>query len=523
MRRRLLLATASCVAPALFLAHCSKVDQPAGERTQQQSRALVPSFTGRTAEITNTRNQFQQAETALTVAEGTDGQQIIVAAFNDHSDTGSTITYDDSTDAGTRTVHPGASLMGWRYSIDGAHSWSTAVDKLPPPSGWAVLWGDPALATAKDDKTNVVFSNLGIQTSDLPNPVTVLNDSIFRGLCIARSQDGGKTFAFSPEQPCIVADANENFDGGSLVAPSKDLVYAAALVRQNNNPNSGRIQVWASVMNAPFAPVSTIGAQLFANKVIKSHPRIAYSEKSGLVVAAQDAEGKLWMSRYLSYSSGWSQPAQVGSGLPSNGSTVDFLPDLKVRLAPQFSFDIGDPVTDAEDDAIRIVYTTMPDHHIKATRCPLEFTAANCVDVPEWKFPPDVDPPWESLDQFHPVVAYSRSADGTDAHWHTSFWSRETSILDDDEVLMMGAELSIGTTGHAWLSHILPLTGQQTPCPTTAKHFWGDYDGMVSLGEDPDGRHVFVRGFTDSTGVACVRYPFHADPMHVSSVRFGSY
>src|SRR5262245_42690462 len=59
--------------------------------------------------------QFDQSETSITTTFS-NGKSLIVVAYNDSTDTDATIQYTQS----TRKVLPGASLMGWSYSPDGA-------------------------------------------------------------------------------------------------------------------------------------------------------------------------------------------------------------------------------------------------------------------------------------------------------------------------------------------------------------------------------------------------------------------
>src|ERR1700731_2817703 len=89
----------------------------------------------------STDEKYDQSETALTTAYS-GGQDIIIAAYNDGTDGASTISYTQT----TRTVLPGASMMGWSYSVDKGQNWKYG-GRVLPPKDWAVLWGDPALTT----------------------------------------------------------------------------------------------------------------------------------------------------------------------------------------------------------------------------------------------------------------------------------------------------------------------------------------------------------------------------------------
>ena len=78
-----------------------------------------------------------QSETAAASAL-IDGRKTIVVTYNDDTDDGKVkFTAND------RIVFPGASLLGWSYSLDDGASWIYG-GKVAPPAGYAALWvGDP--------------------------------------------------------------------------------------------------------------------------------------------------------------------------------------------------------------------------------------------------------------------------------------------------------------------------------------------------------------------------------------------
>src|SRR3982074_11162 len=88
------------------------------------------SVTGSDPESTD--EKYDQSETALTTAYS-GGQDIVIAAYNDGTDGASTISYTQT----TRTVLPGASMMGWSYSVDKGQNWKYG-GRVLPPKDWAV-------------------------------------------------------------------------------------------------------------------------------------------------------------------------------------------------------------------------------------------------------------------------------------------------------------------------------------------------------------------------------------------------
>src|SRR5262249_26844036 len=134
--------------------------------------------------------KFDQSETAVNVSNFA-AKSVITVSSNDGTDTDATILYTSS----TRKVLKGTSLMGWSYSQDSGATWKFG-GKLAPPAGWSVLWGDPAITRSHLDQRYVFLSNLAIPDSKFPaggidGPV----NSYMGGACIARSTDGGITFA----------------------------------------------------------------------------------------------------------------------------------------------------------------------------------------------------------------------------------------------------------------------------------------------------------------------------------------
>lgn len=114
--------------------------------------ANISGVTGQTAATAATT----QSETAGTTSFA-NGRARIVVSFNDETADANLITYGPT----TRHTKLGASQMGWSYSDDGAASW-TYGGSLPPPAGWAVLWGDPAMTTSGSSYNVVFMSNLAM-------------------------------------------------------------------------------------------------------------------------------------------------------------------------------------------------------------------------------------------------------------------------------------------------------------------------------------------------------------------------
>lgn len=144
--------------------------------------------------------QAEQNETAVVGAFNLSAQPQIVIAYNDYSETPGKLSF--SADKKTRTISKGVSVSGWSTSKQNTNlNQFEYKGKLTPPSGWAALWGDPGLAVDESNKARVYYSTLAL-TESTWNLKTNNSQSItdspgpwLDGFCVARSDDGGSSFA----------------------------------------------------------------------------------------------------------------------------------------------------------------------------------------------------------------------------------------------------------------------------------------------------------------------------------------
>ena len=138
--------------------------------------ALLPTFvaaraaTAAPTKVTGadpTTAAGQQAETAYNLSV-VNGQRIETVTSDDETDEiPNFVTYTDS----SRTVFRGYSLVGWSYRIRTAQNPNppfTHAPKLRPPSGWAVLWGDPSIASNPDLPNVVLIGKSGGSGREVP-------------------------------------------------------------------------------------------------------------------------------------------------------------------------------------------------------------------------------------------------------------------------------------------------------------------------------------------------------------------
>lgn len=310
------------------------------DRKGERACGLLSQVTGETGATAGTA----QSETAATVAQTPSGGHRILVSFNDQSGNTDRLVYSQDQSTG-RKVYTGASLMGWALSDDEGGHW-TYGGKENPPSGWSVLWGDPAIA-AKPNSPVVLLSNLAVPTSEF-TPGEVV--SSVGGACIYKSTDGGASFAFDQ---CLTnkgpqgTEAGHYYDGASLVATQAGPIYAAY-----HDTTTSFIDVWmASDVNAAFVPI----AQPFPNAMALSHPRLRAATdgtlyavtvlRASLATTTDPAGAYAFANRYANGT--WGTPTPVSEKLLANLSGAIDLgtqvlgSEVSIRFGPQFSFDVG--------------------------------------------------------------------------------------------------------------------------------------------------------------------------------------
>jgi hypothetical protein len=172
-------------------------------------------------------------------------------------------------------------MMGWSNSTDGGNTWTYGGNVATNPD-WVILWGDPAITTVFNNQNYVFISNLAVPQSKYPNGGVVSQGgangfySALGGACIARSTNGGMTFALYQ----CVNDQFHFYDGGSMAASPDGEVFAGFV-----DATDDEIHVWRSPsVNGSF---SKLPEPFPTNWTMASHPRLRYdSATSSLYVTA---------------------------------------------------------------------------------------------------------------------------------------------------------------------------------------------------------------------------------------------
>jgi hypothetical protein len=437
------------------------------------------------------------------------------------------VTYNDDTDDGKvkytatdRVVLPGASQLGWSYSLDQGKTWKYG-GKVRPPAGWGALWGDPAIVNSGTNYQRVYISSLAIPSSKLPPEGWhgYVNDAI-GGACVARSDDGGIHFAI---HSCLSSNF-DFYDGGSMAAAgglTNDQRVFAAYV----DVDAARIDVWASPDG--LLPFVQLGNP-FPGMTMVSHPRLAYDRlRGGLFVAAiNGADQRIYINRLVGDS--W-EPPKVAS-LPTSRSTVT-VAGQEIRHAYGFSFDVGansttelpDGTVQSNADNVRMLYTTRDAEtkrlYVRGSACASDL--AICNDVPKWGTTPgNLNTPGN---QFNPTVKAWIGFIGLPPLWKAAYQSTDDS---PDGISIKQGNLAVLPNGSPIF---LPfdLIGPKPVCPDyregspgkAVDGYWGDYDEMSFAGFDPGTTTPqFLLAFSDSTKGCTQQQKFTSTHLHVRSV-----
>jgi len=445
-----------------------------------------------------------QSETAVNVSNVPGPKQIITVTYNDDTKTEQTILYGPS----SRKVLAGASLMGWSNSIDGGITWKYG-GKVAPPPGWPVLWGDPSIESDFMDQRFVFMVNLAVPASKMPKGGIEgpLNDFLGGG-CIARSVDGGLSFKIAQ----CVSSKNDFYDGSSIVAAggssNRSIFVAFRDVTQN------RIDVWAS-------PSDTGAFQLlpdpFRGIPIGSHPRLRFDpDTDSLYVAALGLDDdKIYINRFTN---NWGSPVLAGAYQTVGNPDIQ-LSDRVLRTGYQFSFDIGSPSRNGDDD-LRFAYTVFDQgsnrFYIRGGYC--RYDLSGCSDAPEW----GTTPGNFNLegDQFNPNVRAFRGFLSVPALWKLSYMTREDAPAGNTVAFRQG-DLAVLPNGTR-LFVPRNLHGDELICPDTRSTggYWGDYNDLQFAGLDQNNHPLFMLAFSDSSKGCLTRWTYVSHHVHVTGVIF---
>jgi len=473
--------------------------------------ALTTGCALKPVQVTGKENNGSQSETAFTINRVGDVARLTVA-YNDGTDHPA-IQYT----ATTRVTKKGATHMGWSHSTDYGATWSYG-GRITPTDNWPILWGDPGITHSERDQNFVYIANLGIPKAKLDaapgGEISGAVNNYIGGGCIARSNDGGQSFALHQcVQTTEASSTGDFYDGGNMASDNQGNIYAAWV-----NVDRNAIHVWRAVgENSSFQKMAN---PFNDGSVMVSHPRLRVNlETNELIVMAMNVNGELLMARWNG--SSWGATWHTGmwpQSYPCITSTgaLCYSADPIVRTGPQFSFDIGS--FGKSNDHIRIMFTRLSTLNgrlfIAGAGCNLD--DQQCQYIPEWGTGEgDKDKVSAS---YNPLVRAYRSQEmankGEPSLWmgsHTTYFPGTGRVRH----AMGGLAILKDQNGDVLFVHLaLFQLADQVLC-ADLRGYWGDYDDLQALGPIPGKSNVFARTFTDSSQGCNYRWQFTSSRVHV--------
>ena len=472
--------------------------------------------------------EYEQAETAITVAHREPLVDVITIAFNDRT--------QDPSDPKTvypspeeRIIYRGESLMGWSTSSNDGASFAYR-GKVSPPTDWAVIWGDPSLTTA-GSSSKVYLATLGVSNLTFPGMVTGSMHPYLDGFCVARSIDSGENFndvacfkngrcadsgaRCKGVQDCGSHEACEGiFYDGTTLAANNSTVYFAAF-----NDETKQFDVWrADTSGLDFERMEDVP---FKGRIMTLHPRLRFFGPR-LYLLGHDVYANV-LATYLDPGSATWSPSRRVANIVNFAEPITLSDGRTIRTANQFSFDIGlNPQTEANE--LRVAVT-----HKQAGTLKRYLQVYNCPwDLPPAQFDRDVtdcDAPagWSTVnapgDQWSPLLKVA----GSPPKWKL-VWRSRGSDPDGNVIGHRQGDLFVLPNGDKILVG-LQLVEPQVPCNAqdlsnpNAPGYWGDYDDLTNLIAPLDfntGSPRFVTAFTDNRSGCDFRTKWTAD-MHVGA------
>ena len=383
------------------------------------------------------------------------------------------------------------------------------------------------MTTSGASYSMVFLSNLAMPTSKFPaggidGSVITGNGktSYIGGACIAKSKDGGKTFAHfqcvqNTDPVADVSDATLGhfYDGGSMASSPSGEVFAAFA-----DIATSQIDVWRSPDgNKPFERIATP----FPNYVVASHPRLRIAPDGSLYAAAQILASAETFYVYLSrFTNGQWQVPHGASNTTVVYPSVDFGATvqgsaLTVRTGPQFSFDVG-AASEGGGDAVRLLYTRRDGNtgrlFVQGAACDLALTS--CGDLAGWRLGTS-SANERPVEAFNPNLVAWKGFIGLPPTWQGSFVYR----FGKPATSVYLARATIGYVNGSAFTIPVDII-KDTPVCSDTRGYWGDYDDMLLTGFNNDGGTNWVRFLTDSSKGCTERWGFTGRAQHVQASRY---
>lgn len=428
-----------------------------------------------------------------------------------------------------RIVCPGTSAVGRSTWSPVSFSWS--VRRMPLPAGWAVLWGDPALALFDGNwwvsalaspsdyfatRANVTvgakscyrtsnFSGSGLP-SGFGSSGTPLAGACVQGTSLKTIDAPNSVSCFRRSNGVASANGTDFLDGGSL-APCASAVYAAYAdtktdtVAMYRRPTGG---VWAAV--AGDSAIKT-----------DNHPVLIEATNYTGIWMISSFGGAVTV-RTHSAANGFGAPVSVGNDY--SGADVKINGGAVIRRGRGLAGIVA-PNPNALNPATWITYeteTVSANGLVKKKALVVMKCTTACTFVTRIG---GIDPlTGRGPNAFMPAMAFT----------YKLINNVPTPIIGltyftDSGQAANNVELRYYTFGiNGVIRNGGALTAPQVACPGGGANYWGDYDSMY-VTNPASTAPVFHRNFTDSTEAVCdtttrANLDYRSQSQHVSSAYF---
>jgi hypothetical protein len=450
--------------------------------------------------VNRVKSAGAQVVVTTPVADGLGSHQVVVG----YSGADPLILYNGD----RRMVRRNASRM-YRALLT-PESNTSSGGRVAPPPGWPVLWGEPAITRNRVNPNLIYLTNVAVPNAKFPAAGYIVNeletriglpagycDSYLGGACIARSTDGGRTFAIS-DADCVRRVTGTCTEGAPYVATALETSPEGRVYAAYTDRSRGLVDVYmASGPTGSFTRVTDSPTTVSA----PMGPRLKYGP-GGLYMLVRSGSS-LYLTRYeggSSHNGTWTPKVLVASG--SVEEPIHFPDGRYIELRTQYDLDIG-PSDDTDEPGVevRIAYAIFDGgtYRVRVARCTTgtPITCATPLNWAPFNFP-------IGEERFGPTIAYVQSADGA-PKWALSWYDRRAVPHGPYLELWRG-------NVRANPDRLTELRQEpfQVPCPST-QGYWGYYDGMAA---GPDG--FTVRGFSDSGREPCNASFYRSVPLGAS-------
>lgn len=422
-----------------------------------------------------------------------------------------------------RVVCPGTSQAGINV-FDNGDGWQTPT-YISPPSGWSLLWGDPAIARFEGKAwvsslgspstrfAQIANFNGCFRTSNAPGslfPGSLGSSGLLAGACVFAFLPGSSVASssqcFRRNQGLDAPSSGNDFlDGGMLVESSELGLFAAYWDFTTNTPAVYRRAPGSSgFVPLPNPPGVTLAW----------HPIVTATEDAFFLISPQQGTGVLLLSRW---NGSWSQPVTIATDFAID--SVRLKDNLRIRT-------VGIDVAYLRNDnnpAIPLRLAVWY-HRLNGALTFLQGLLCDpatlaCTKPAGMRSSVSIT----SGNAFMPAVANAlKTISGQPFRSPRNiltYWGEDGA---SGMVRLMLERFDTNGT----MSSFQAKTQYQQPCPWSrrgsASFYWGDYDNMY-VRSDFTAAPVMVRPGTDSSNIACdpaQNMDFRGNNQHVSAITF---